>query len=324
MNTTRTISDPSRARSGAAAPYTVVGGPRWDRIRKYPFRLTVLVMARGDKLFRAELLRDLASRGVGEVMWVEGPVLSAEIESLARDFPDVRFLLVKAPCTIGERINIAVTEARAPLVLCLWSDTRVSAFPRAALEALEKTSAVCALPVLKTSQGEPIPSWQSPSGRTRRFAPRFRTPRDEGEKCLFPFDYCGVYGREKFSQVGGFDPGIANPYWQKLDFGFRCWLWGERIVGTKRMSVVYTGAPPTDDTTPDEGYKAFFLKSLAVRIRKEMGVLPWWSLLEYMMRSDTGPLYAIKEFAAARSWVRTHRFRFRREPREIVERWEAG
>jgi hypothetical protein len=90
------------------------------------------------------------------------------------------------------------------------------------------------------------------------------------------------------------------------------------------VTVIYTGAPPSDDTTPDEGYKTFFLKSLAVRIRKEMGVLPWWSLLEYMMRSDTGPLYAIKEFGAARSWVRTHRFRFRREPREIVERWEAG
>ncbi len=43
-----------------------------------------------------------------------------------------------------------------------------------------------------------------------------------------------------------------------------------------------------------------------------------------MLRSDTGPLYAVKEFAAARRWVRTHRFRFRREPRDIVERWEMG
>ena len=55
-----------------------------------------------------------------------------------------------------------------------------------------------------------------------------------------------------------------------------------------------------------------------------MGILPWGRLLEYMMRSDTGPLYAIQEFSVARSWVTTNRFRFRREPREIVERWEAG
>lgn len=324
MNTTRTTSDPSRVQQDAATPYTVVGGPRWDRIRKYPFRLTVLVMARGDRLFRSELLRDLASRDIGEVIWVEGAVPSSDVDSLSRDFPDVRFLLVKAPCTIGERINIAVAEARAPLVLCLWSDTRVSAFPLAVLESLAKSAAACALPVLRNAQGEPIPSWQSPAGRIRRFAPRFRTPSEEGENCLFPFDYCGLYAREKFSQLGGFDPRISNPYWQKLDFGLRCWLWGERIVGTKRMTVVYTGAPPSDDTTPDEGYKTFFLKSLAVRIRKEMGVLPWWGLVEYMMRSDTGPLYAIKEFRAARSWVRTHKFRFRREPREIVERWEAS
>ena len=324
MNTTRTISDRPKARVVAATPYTVVGGPRWDRIRKYPFRLTILVMARGDRLFRAELLRDLESRGIGEVVCVEGPAPSVDTESLARDFPDVRFLLVKAPCTIGERINIGVAESRAPLVFCLWSDARVSAIPPAALEALEKTADLCTLPVIRNAKGEAIPSWQSPAGKTRRFVPRFRTPREEGEKCLFPFDYCGVYARERFLQVGGFDPGIANPYWQKLDFGFRCWLWGERIAGSKRMTVVYTGSPPSDDTTPDDGYKAFFLKNLAVRIRREVGTLPWGRLLEYMMRSDTGPLYAIKEFSAARSWVTTNRFRFRREPREIVERWEAG
>lgn len=324
MSTTPTTSDPRLPRTPSRAPYTVVGGARWDRIRKYPFGLTLLVLSRGDKLFRGELLRDLDSRGVGEVVWVEGAVPSTDIESLSREFPRVRFLLVSGPCTDGERIDIGIAESRAPLVFCMWSDARLSALPRDILSHVEKLAAVCVLPVIRGPRREPIPSWQSPGGRQRRFAPKFRPPREDGEKCLFPFDYCGVYSRDRFSQLGGFDAAIANPYWQKLDFGLRCWLWGEKIVGTTRLSVVYNSSPPADDTTPDEGYKAFYLKNMAVRIRNEMGVLPWWRLGELMIRTDKGPLFAVKEFSAARAWVRTHRFRFRRQPRDLVERWETG
>ena len=95
MSTTRTTSDRLGPVQARPAPYTVVGGPRWDRIRKYPFDVTFLVLARGDRLFRAELLRDLGSRGIGEVIWVRGGPCLADIEILAREFPDVRFLLVE-------------------------------------------------------------------------------------------------------------------------------------------------------------------------------------------------------------------------------------
>ena len=94
MSTTRTTSD-----ADARIPYTVIGGARWDRVRRYPFPLTLLLLSRGDRLFRAELLKDLEARGIGEVLWVEGHEHSSDVESMARDFPGVRFLLVRAPCT---------------------------------------------------------------------------------------------------------------------------------------------------------------------------------------------------------------------------------
>jgi hypothetical protein len=61
---------------------------------------------------------------------------------------------------------------------------------------------------------------------------------------------------------------------------------------------------------------------MAVRTRREMGVLPVWRALDYMLHSDTGPLYAVKEFRIVRRWVRTHRFRFRRDPRDLIAGWE--
>ncbi|HEY9595692.1 MAG TPA: hypothetical protein VHE79_14530, partial [Spirochaetia bacterium] len=66
------------------------------------------------------------------------------------------------------------------------------------------------------------------------------------------------------------------------------------------------------------------LKNLAVRRRREMGFIPLSSVLEYMTHSDTGPLYAIKEFREVRGWVQTHRFRFRREPRDLQQEWEGA
>jgi len=292
-------------------------------VRRYPFPLTLLVLGRGDRLFRSELLKDLEKRNIGEVLWVEGHEPSADVESLAHDFPGVRFLLLKAPCTMGERVNIGIGEAGAPLVLALWSDTRLSAVPHPLLAALEKSPVTCTVPTARNARREPIPSWQSPLGRRRRFTLSFHAPRRSGERTLYPYDFCGIYNREKFAQSGGYDPGIASPYWQKLDFGFRTILWGERLEGSTDYSLTYTGAPPEEDTTPDAGYKLFWLKNVAVRIRRDAGVLPALRAFEYMARSDTGPLDAMREFRAVRAWVRTHRYRFRRDARDIVERWET-
>jgi hypothetical protein len=324
MSTTRSTSDRTGLPAADRAPYTVVGGARWDRMRRYPYEVTFLVLARGDRLFRADLLRALCAWGFGEVIWAEPGPASADIEQLARDFPEVRFLLAREGCSGGELINIGISEARARLVLCFWSDARPLAFTREALAGVEELGAACVLPAARNAKREAIPTWQAPSGRQRRLVPKFRPPREDGEKCLFPFDYCGLYDREKFSLLGGFDTGIGNPYWQKLDFGLRAWLWGEKILGTTRITVAYTGTPPADDTTPDEGYKKFHLRNMAIRIRRQVGVLPLWQLPEFMLRSDNGPLYAVKEFASARAWVQRHRFRFRREPRDVIERWEKG
>jgi hypothetical protein len=158
--------------------------------------------------------------------------------------------------------------------------------------------------------------------RRRRFSLAFRTPRKEGESTLFPFDYCALYQRESFMRCGGYDSALSNTYWQMLDFGFRCFLWGERLMGSTKLGMAYVGAPPAENATPDDSYKLFYLKNLAVRTRRETGVLPLRMFFDYLIHCGAGPLAAAREFLAAREWVRVHKFRFRREPRDVIERWE--
>jgi hypothetical protein len=319
MSTTPSTSEPT-----GRLPYTVLGGPRWDRVRRHPFPLTLLVLGRGDRLFKNDLIMDLLSRQLGEVLWIETSHASQDVEPLSREFPQVRFLLVAENCTPGDRVNIGMDEARAPLVMVLWSDTRLVEFPGADIGAIEKSGILCSVPVARTARGEPVPSWQAPLWKKRRFSLAYHVPRTDGQRVVYPFDYCGLYHRLRFSQTGGFDPAVSNPYWQKLDFGLRCFLWGERLLGTLKITVAYTGSPPEQDATPDAGYKKVWLKNLAVRTRREMGSLPAWKALDYMLHSDTGPLVSVKEFRLARRWVHRHRFRFRRDPRDLLEGWERA
>jgi hypothetical protein len=298
-----------------------MGGGRRDRIRKYPYRLTVLILGRGDKLFRAELLSQVESLRIAEIIWVERSEVRYDLETLSRDFSDVRFLIPGEQASIGELIDIGISESRAPLVLCMWSDTRILSLSPTLLESLEKTGVLCSLPLIRNQRSEVIPSFQSPLLKKGRLSLQFRSPSRDGEDVLFPFDYCGIYNKERFIQTGGFDVLIRNPYWQKLDFGFRCHLWGERIRGTMGLTLLSTCPPPPEDATPDEGYKIFYLKNLAVRFRREMGVIPWRRILDYTVHSNTSPLFAVKEFRALRDWVELHRFRFRRDPRELIEKW---
>lgn len=305
----------------AGVPYTVVGGGRRDKIRKYPFKMTVLILTRGGRLFRGELLEQIASLGIGEVVWVEGPEASRDLESLCRDFPEARFLTMQTETSIGAMIDIGISESQAPHVLCMWSDMRIAEVSPAAVDFIGKYEAVCLLPVIKNRDRSIVPSYQAPYMKKGKLSLHFRPPSREGEKVLYPFDFCGIYDRERFARAGGFDAGIENPYWQKLDFGFRCHLWGEKILGTRTYTLFAGDSVSAEDATPDESYKAFYLKNLAVRFRREMGALPRIKVLEYVVGAGTSPVSAIREFREARDWVFLNRFRFRRDPRELIEKW---
>ena len=70
---------------------------------------------------------------------------------------------------------------------------------------------LCTVPVARDARKEPIPTWQAPLWKKRRFSLAYHVPRIDGERILFPFDYCGLYNRLKFAQTGGYDAGHRQP-----------------------------------------------------------------------------------------------------------------
>jgi hypothetical protein len=246
--------------------------------------------------------------------------MSYDIEPLSREFPEIHFLLLQAEASPGEKINIGIEEARTRLVLVLWSDMKLPGAER--IDGLPETEILCTVPQLRSRADQVVPSIQVPALIKGQLKVMPWKPVLEGMPSLFPFDYCGIYHRKRFLLSGGFDSWMSNPYWQKLDFGLRSFLWGEHILCRRDMVVQYTAETVSENNSADVSYKLFFLKNLAVRFNGEMGVLPEARLFPYCLRSDSRWLEARKEFREVQTWVHQNRYRFKSDVQSLVDHWE--
>jgi hypothetical protein len=107
-----------------------------------------------------------------------------------------------------------------------------------------------------------------------------------------------------------------------MDFGFRSSLWGEEIATTKLVKLSYEAEIPQEDSTVGEGWRRFFLKSLAPVFRGDHAYLPLARFPSYYRRRGVF-LAAWEEFSAARAWVKTNQYRFCADARTVTERFKT-
>ena len=303
--------------------YTVIGGGRGSSPAG-GFPVSVLVLNRGPRLYRASLLQDLVKVGFDSIVSVEVEADSPELESLAARFPQVRFIRLHEAANQGVCANIGMRESSAPFVLLIWNDMRLatSTLSSRFFDRVVELDAACLVPTLADAGGSFLPSIANPAHAGKSFKVVNLPPKTDGEKSLYPFDMCGIYSREKFASLGGFDWTISNPYWQKLDFGIRTWLWGESIRYAQALRLKYEEAPLDEDTTPDADYGRFWLKNLAPVYHGDSAFLPRSRFWSYLARSRSFPRAAIDEFKAAREWVSACTFRFKEDASRLSDLWD--
>jgi hypothetical protein len=303
--------------------YNVLGGGRVKPAGE-AFPVSVLLLNRGPRLYRIKLLEELADIGFDSIVSLETLSVSPELEGLSARFPQLRFIVFQEELNIGEQLNVGMRESGAPYVFVLWNDMRLatSALSSRFFDRVVELDAACLLPTLSGADGSLVPSIMNPAaaGQNLRVVPL--QPAKDGEKSLFPFDLTGIYSRERFIMSGGFDWTIANPYWQRMDFGMRMWLWGEELLYAQALRLNYQGTLPSFDSTPDEHYGRFWLKNLAPRHKGDSAELPAQRLLPFMLKSSYGPFRAYAEFQAARNWVRVNAYRFKQDARRLIELWD--
>jgi hypothetical protein len=308
-----------------AVPYTVVGSPK-PPPGGGAGAMSVVLLNRGSRLYRGDSLGELERAGLRTILSVEPKGDAVDVEGLSARHPGSRFLLLSEPASVGVQVNLAIRESPGPYVFVLWNDLSLSAQGLSSrfFERLAERNLLCCAPALFAKAGEQLPSATSPAFNRSSLKVLGLVPEKDGAKSLYPFDYAGIYSREKFVLSGGFDPGLPNPYWQKLDFGFRAWLWGEEIRLAQALKLSYAELPPLEDETPDEGYKWFWLKNLAPSFRGDSSAIGLSRFGSYLRSRGGGLSSAIGEFRAAREWVRLNRYRFRTDAASLVDLWDEG
>jgi len=286
--------------------------------------LSAVILNRGGRYPRYSFFEELERLGFDYVISVESSAAHYDLESLTSGFPFVRFILPQGRLSRGEEINLAASELSCPLFFVLWNDLRFlrsGGAERMAERLLagdreEKSNykRLCTTPLIQDARSDTMPTVIVPAFVSEKKTEKvIRTipfiPRREGQLTLYPFDGIGIYDRERFIRLSGFDPYIKNFYWQLMDFGFRSSLWGEEIASTALIKLSYEGLVPEEDSTVGEDFLRFFLKNLAPVFKGDYAHIPLRRFPGYLKRRG-GLFTAWDEFSLARAWVKTNRFRF--------------
>lgn len=308
-----------------AGGYTVVGGETLDREGKDRPGLSIVLLNRGPRQFRRDLFEELCKLGAREVISIESAPCPYDVESLVKRHPKLRFLIFTGEPNSGGRIDAAMREALSEHIFVIRGDMQIKAatISSRVFSKISERGRLCTVPFFRDEDGEVLPTAIGPVAPGRGgFDTQPRQPGDGETSTLLPWDYCGIYHKEKHRAIGGFDETIREPWWQKLDYGMRAWLWGEEIRVNSSLKISYLGHIPAEDISPGEGYRRFFLRNLAVKRRGDMAVLPasrWWSYRRYSGESSRSSRDDWKEI---REWVRKHRYRFTRDASELIELWD--
>ncbi len=317
MNTIPTTSKRVRI------PYTVVGGEKFDKKQRPRGPVSMVILNRSGRLYKADVAAQLDKCGIHEIISVEGPAVSYDIENLSLKYPRIRFVLLHEEASPGEKINIAVEEAHSSLVLVIWDDIKIPqpVISSKLVQKIHESDILCTVPLLQDGKRETVPSIAAPAFYRKKLKCLHLLPQTEGMDTIFPFDYIGLYKKDLFTQSGGYDGTITEPHWQKLDFGFRSRMWGEKIRCAASFQLQYIGEIPSEDENISEGYRHFFLKNLAIRFNGDTGSLPRAKFLSYWLKSGAGFINSLEEFRKVREWVEINKYRFKEDARSVTELW---
>lgn len=300
--------------------YTVVGGNE----ALFESNISLVLLNRGGRYMLKTVLEQLDTLGFDQIFSIEPSLENWEIEELALNYPRVRFVMLSGDSSPGERINIAASEMKSERFLVVWNDLcQVQGADASKIAVrLKESNEVLLAPPLLNSRYEAAAVVKNPVlvKGTVKIVPT--TSLREGLDTLYPHDYVGLYHRESFLSVDGFDPSISSSWVQLLDFGFRCRLQGKLIKTTQAFKLICDTEVPTEDQTAHVDVNRFWLKNIAPVFHSGAAHLPWRRFLSYLLRAGENPFEAWKEFKEIREWVSLNRFRFLSDAKQIIDEWE--
>ena len=151
--------------------------------------------------------------------------------------------------------------------LTMRSDTNLMNLDWQPLESRMKEedhpAVIC--PWVFNKSNEKIPTLRAPHLNGKDVDPLSFMPNKRCEDNLYPFLGIGLYDRALFQRLRGYDEEISGAFWQTLDFGVRCWLYGYPVLTMSAIAVLfYSKQFLIEDRTEQQGFERFCSKALSV------------------------------------------------------------
>ena len=202
-----------------------------------------------------------------------------DIPSLQQQFKDVTFIVFTGNAFTGEKINAFANECQTNLFLVVRSDTLLVRFNGDVLLSRmgesEHPAAFCA--VVANAYREIIPCLRIPRLEGKELDPDSDFPvleEQQALKTLYPLMCLGLYDRALFQRLRGFDEDIHSEYWQALDWGIRCHLFGYTLAMSSSLLIQFHERESViEDRSESEGFQRCYTKALSVHQVNERNIV---------------------------------------------------
>ena len=301
---------------------TIIGG---NEIVVSKIPISIILLNRSGTTFRMNNIESLLRLGFTDIVSIEAPQQNYNLDELAKRFPVVKFIIPGEQLSTGEMINLGMQEVRSNKVLVLWDTMHISTkiFSDRLLNIILNNEIFCFAPFLFNFQMQNLPVKNIPAIENTSFTVKTFGVTQDFAKTLYPFDFVGLYDRQKFINLGGFDHTITSDYWQLIDLFMRSYLFGEKTIICSSLRLNYECEVPLEDTTPDLSHLRFFLKNLSPKFVGDYAYIPKKEFFSYLNRSSLGFFKAYKTFKMARNWVSKNKFRFKTDAQTLISSWET-
>lgn len=203
-------------------------------------------------------------------------------EELIALYPNVSFIVFKTDTTTGEYINIMANECYSEYFLIVRTDMDLVAFDSKKLLDVMNLSShpVVIQPLFVNEKAEVLPSIRIPFLSGKEVEPKVANPNlnsEKPEKTLYPIMGLGLYNRALFQRLRGYDEEIYSEYYQTLDLGVRCHLFGNTLVSSSFLAFQFLSRNKImEDKSECEGMNRFYTKALSVKCIAGKNMVSKW------------------------------------------------
>ena len=212
-----------------------------------------------------------------EIIIVDDASSDGSVKLIKKSYRDIKLIKNSRNLGFARSINIGVESASGDLVLLLNSDVspREDFLDYALKQFKDKKLFAVALADFSHENGKIIKRGRGGAVFEKGFVNHFKLPSEFGET-LWVSGGSGLFDKEKFKALGGFDPIYAPFYWEDIDLSFRAWQMGWRCIFEPKSQV---------DHFHEKGAIKFFSSNFFVKTvsYKNQFLFVWKNIDDYLL-----------------------------------------